>query len=175
MRNGMKNALALLLAACMLFLCAAGMAESMHDEVESDLLDMDVEVGFGGMMTYGKTMPVKVKVRNFGDDFEGVLGINAYVSAKEYDRYEKEIFVPGGSQREFELDIAVYARQDTYTAELLKDGETVCTANGKPAYLVNPSSMLIGVLSTRPQNLNNLNISRENDTLGRYELWQTIP
>lgn len=175
MRNRMKNALALLLAACTLFLCAAGMAGSMHDEVENDLLDMDVEVGFGGMMTYGKTMPVKVKVRNFGDDFEGVLGINAYVSTKEYDRYEKEVFVPGGSQREFELDIAVFSRQDTYTAELLRDGEVVCTANGKPEYLVNPASMLIGVLSTRPQNLNNMNISRENDVLGRYELWQTIP
>ena len=105
MRNRMKNALALLLAACMLFLCAACLAESMHDEVENDLLDMDVEVGFNGMMTYGKTMPVKVKVRNFGDDFEGVLGINAYVSAKEYDRYEKEIFVPAGSQREFEVEL----------------------------------------------------------------------
>ena len=136
---------------------------------------MDVEVGFNGMMTYGKTMPVKVRVRNFGDDFEGVLGINAYVSAKEYDRYEKEIYVPGGSQREFELDIAVYARQDTYTAELTRDGEVLCSVNGKPDYVANPAAMLIGVLSTRPQNLNNLNISRENDALGRYELWQTIP
>ena len=170
----MKNALALLLAACMVFLCAAGLAESMHDEVETDLLDMDVEVGFGGMMTYGKTMPVTVRIRNFGDDFEGVLAVNAYVSAKEYDRYEKEIYVPGSSQREFELDIAVFARQETYTAELLQNGETVCRANGKPAYVINPSSMLIGVLSTRAQNLNNLNISRENDVLGRYELWQTI-
>lgn len=175
MRNRMKNALALLLAACMLFLCAAGLAESMHGKIESDLLDMDVEVGFNGMMTYGKTMPVKVKVRNFGEDFEGVLAINAYVSAKEYDRSEKEIYVPAASQREFELDIAVFSRQETYTAELLQDGEVICRASGKPAYVINPSSMLIGVLSTRPQNLNNLNISRENDVLGRYELWQTIP
>ena len=175
MRNRMKNALALLLAACMLFLCAACLAESMHDEVENDLLDMDVEVGFNGMMTYGKTMPVKVKVRNFGDDFEGVLGINAYVSAKEYDRYEKEIFVPAGSQREFEVDIAVFARQEKFTAELVRDGETVCSVNGKPGHVANPAAMLIGVLSTRPQNLNNLNISRENDVLGRYELWQTVP
>ena len=175
MRNGMKNVLALLLAACMLLACTAAAADTMHREVENDVLDMEVTVGFAGRMIYGKTMPVRVKIRNFGDDFEGVLGVNAYVSTKEYDRFEKEVFVPAGSQREFEVDVCVYARQKTFTAELVKDGEVVCAANGKPTVTVNPSALLIGVLSTRPQNLKNLNISLDNDVLGRYELWETIP
>ena len=175
MRNGMKNALILLLAVCTVLLCSAGTAESMHREIVSDTFDMDVSVGFDGMMTYGKVMPVRVRIRNFGDDFEGILGINAYISKKEYDRYEKEVFIPAGSEREFELSVNVYARQKTFTAELLKDGEVLCAVNGEPGLVVNPSAMLIGVLSTRPQNLNNLNISRENDVLGRYELWQTVP
>ena len=170
----MKKALALLLAACTLFLCAAGLAESMHEEIENDALDMDVSVGFDGMMTFGKTMPVRVRVRNFGDDFEGKLALNAYVSKKEYDRYEKEVFVPAGSEREFELAVNVYVRQETYSAELVKDGEVVCRANGRAARMVNPAAMLIGVLSTRPRNLNNLNIDMENDVLGRYEMWQTV-
>ena len=175
MRNGMRKLLILLLAACTLFLCAPGAAESMHEEIDSEAFDMDVEVGYDGIMTYGKTMPVWVKVRNFGDDFEGVLGINAYVSQKEYDRYEQEIFVPGGSEREFRLPVTVYARQDIFSAELVKDGRTVCRVNGKPGMVANPAALLIGVLSTRPQNLNNLNISRDNDVLARYEIWQTIP
>ena len=170
----MKKALALLLAACTLFVCAAGLAEAMHEEIGNDALDMDIRVGFDGMMTYGKTMPVRVRVRNFGDDFEGVLAMNGYVSKKEYDRYEKEIFVPAGSEREFELALTVYAAQDVYSAELVKDGEVVCRANGKPGKTVNPAAMLVGVLSTRPQNLNNLNIDLENDVLGRYEMWQTV-
>lgn len=175
MRNRMRNALSLLLAACVLFLCAAGAAETMHEEIASDTLDMEISVGYDGAMTYGKTMPMRVRIRNFGDDFEGVLGMNAYISTKEYDRYEKEIFLPAGSERIIELDISVYARQDTYTAELVKDGETVCAVNAQAEKIINPSAMLIGVLSTRPQNLNYLNIDRENDALGRYELWQTIP
>ena len=174
MRNGMRNILILLLAACTLFLCVPGLAESMHEPVENDAFDMDVKIGYDGIMTYGKTIPVKVKVRNFGEDFEGILGINAYISKKEYDRYEKEVFVPGGSEREFQLPMAVYVRQDAFTAELVKDGEVVCRASGKPSMVANPSALLIGVLSTRPKNLNNLNISRENDVLGRYELWQTV-
>lgn len=175
MRNGMKRVLAVLLAACMLLACAAAAADTMHREVENDALDMEVSVGFDGRVIYGKTMPVRVRIRNFGDDFEGVLGVNAYISTKEYDRFEKEVFVPAGSEREFEVDVSVYARQKTFTAELVKDGEVVCAANGKPTATVNPSALLIGVLSTRAQSLKNLNITLDNDVLGRFELWETIP
>ena len=175
MRNRMRNALSLLLAACVLFLCAAGAAETMHEEIASDTLDMEISVGYDGAMTYGKSMPMRVRIRNFGDDFEGVLGMNVYISTKEYDRYEKEVFLPAGSERIIELDVTVYARQNTFTAELVKDGETVCAVNAEAEKIINPAAMLIGVLSTRPQNLNYLNIDRENDVLGRYELWQAIP
>ena len=175
LRNAMKNGLILLLALCTLFLCAQAAAEQARQEAGDGTLDMEVEVGFNGLMTYGKTMPVRVRIRNFGEDFEGTLGMNAYISTKEYDRYEKTVFVPAGSERQFELAIAVYTRQERFTAELMREGETVCTADGVPDKTVNPGAMLIGVLSTRPQNLNNLNIDRENDVLGRYEMWQTVP
>ena len=147
----------------------------MHEEIENDALDMDVEVGFDGMMTYGKAMPVKVRIRNFGDDFEGVLGINAYVDSREYDRYEREVFVPAASEREFELAVSAFSRQKYFTAELVRDGEVVCAVNGSAKTVINPSAMLVGVLSTRPQNLKNMNIDQDSDVLGRYEMWQTIP
>ena len=170
-----RNVMLLLLAICVIFLCAAGSAESAQEGLKSPDFDMEVTVGYDGLMTYGKVMPVKVKIRNFGNDLEGTLGINAYVSRKEYDRYEMEVAVPAGSQREFTLYVSVYTRQDTFTAELVQDGTVVCTGTGRQKTLVNPSAMLVGVLSTRPQSLNNLNIDRDNDTLARYEQWKTIP
>ena len=104
LRNGMRKALILLLAACALFLCAAGSAESMHGEIPNEAFDMEVTVGYNGAVTYGKVIPVRVRIRNYGDDFEGVLGINAYVSNREYDRYEKTIALPAGAEREYEID-----------------------------------------------------------------------
>ena len=121
MRDWMKKTAFLLMAVCLFFACAAGTAESMHREIESDVFDMEVEIGYDGLMTYGRIMPVHVRIRNFGGDFEGVLGMNAYISQKEYDRYETEIAIPAGSEREFTLPIAVYARQEQFTAEILKD------------------------------------------------------
>ena len=175
MLNRMKHMVLFLLAVCVLCVYAAGTAETAHEEIGNDAFDMEVTVGYDGAMTYGKVMPVKVRIRNNGDDFEGVLGMNAYVNNKEYDRYERTVALPAGAEREFVLPLTVYARQDTFTAEIVKDGEVVCSAVGRPAMVVNPSAMLIGVMSTRPQNLNNLNITRDNDALARYELWQTIP
>lgn len=175
MRDWMKKTVFLLTVVCLLFVCAAGTAESMHQEIVNDAFDMEVLIGYDGMMTYGKVMPVRVRIRNFGDDLEGVLGVNAYISRKEYDRYEMKVAVPAGSMREFELAVTVYARQDQFTAEFVKDGEVLCTATASPKTLINPSAMLIGVLSTRARNLNNLTIDRDNDVLGRYEMWQTVP
>ena len=170
-----KAAAALLLIICLLCAFSAGVAETMHREIRNPDLDLEVNVGYDGMMTYGKAMPVRVVIRNFGGDFEGTLGVNAYVSDKQYDRYEMPVAVPASSTREFTLSVKVYARQDVFTAELVKDGEVVSAANGTPGQIINPSAMLIGVLSTRPQNLNNLTITRDNDVLSRYEIWQTIP
>ena len=175
LRDWMKRTIFLLTAVCLLFVCLAGTAESMHQEIANDAFDMEVLIGYDGMMTYGKVMPIRVRIRNFGDDLEGVLGVNAYISQKEYDRYETEVAVPAGSEREFELAVSVYARQEKYTAELIKDGEVLCASTASPKTLINPNAMLIGVLSTRARNMNNMTIDRDNDVLGRYEMWKTVP
>ena len=174
MLRSVRNAVLIFLAACLMLVCAAGTAESIHQKIENPAFDMEVTVGYDGMMTYGKVMPVRVRIRNFGDDFEGILAMNTHVNTREYDRYEKAVAIPAGSSREFVLYVSVYSKQNAFTAELVKDGEVVCAVNGKPKTVINPSAMLIGVLSTRPQNLKNLDISIENDTLARYEYWNTI-
>ena len=150
-------------------------AATMHTEVGNDAIEMTVQVGYDGVITYGKAFPVTVTIRNRGEDFEGRVGVNAYVTAKEYDRFETPVSLPAGAERQYVLAPTVCVRQEVFTAEVTRDGEVICAVNAKPERLANPSAMLIGVLSSRAQNLNNLTISRENDTLGRYELWQTIP
>ena len=166
-----RIAAALMLAVCLL---VSGAAATMHKEVENPALEMTAKVGYDGLITYGKAFPIRVTIRNNGEDFEGSLGVNVYISAKVYDRYEMPVSLPAGAEREYVLSPAVFAKQETFTAEITKGDEVVCAVNAAPERTVNPSAMLIGVLSTRPQNLNNLNIDRDNDVLGRYEMWQTI-
>ena len=166
---------AAVLAALVLCLSAAAACASMHEEIGHPALEMEARVGYDGMITYGKAIPLRVRVVNHGEDFEGALAVNAYVNKKEYDRFEIPVTLPQGSEREYLLAPTAYARQLVFTAEITRDGETLCAVNAEADRAANPGAMLVGVLSTRPQNLSNLNIDRENDVLNRYEQWQTVP
>ena len=166
---------AAVLMALVLCLAAAVACASMHEEISHPALEMEARVGYDGLITYGKAIPLRVRIMNHGEDFEGVLAVNAYINKKEYDRFEVPVTLPKGSEREYLLAPTSYARQEVFTAEITRDGETVCTVNAAADRVANPNAMLVGVLSTRAQNLNNLNIDRENDFLNRYEQWQAVP
>ncbi len=168
---GWMAALALLLG----ILCPGALADSLHTEIGNDALEVSVALGYDGKMTYGKSMPVRVTVRNNGEDLEGTVAVNAYASGLKYDRYETDISVPAGGERTVLLAVNAGTRQDIFTVEILRENRVICAVNTKPEGIINPSAMMIGVLSSRPRNLTYLDINTENDTLNRYEFWQTVP
>ena len=174
MRRKFGRLLAFGLIMCLLAVCGTASAESMHTEIENPSLEAEVLLGYDGRITYGKAVPVRVTIRNNGEDLEGILAVNGYVSGVEYDRFESEIFVPAGGERTAVLPVTVMSVQETFTAEIVQDGEVILAVNASPDSVINPSAMLIGVLSSRPRNLANLDITQENDTLYRYEYWQTV-
>ena len=172
---GIRAAGSLVLILCLICYAFTASAATMHREVENPELEIEAILGYDGMITYGKPIPVRVVIRNWGGDFEGSLGINAYVNKKQYDRYETSVALPGGAVKEIMLPVTVEAKQEVFTIELKRGDEVVRAVNLMPAKVVNPGSMLIGVLSTRPEQLKNLDIDRDNDSLMRYEYWQTVP
>ena len=174
MRQKLGRLLAFGLIICLLAAYGPAFAESMHTEVENPSLEAEVLLGYDGRITYGKIIPVRVTVRNHGEDLEGILAVNGYVNPVKYDRFESEIFVPAGGERTVVLPVTIKSKQDTFTAEILQGGEVILAVNAKSENVINPSAMMIGVLSSRPRNLANLDITQENDTLYRYEYWQTV-
>ena len=166
-----------MIAVLMLLCLLSGtvLADTMHREVPNPDIEITAELGYDGAMTYGKVMPLRVRIVNHGEDLEGVLGMNAYATALDYNRYETEISVPSGAEKVYVLPFSVLTKQNIFTPEILRDGQVVRAVNLTPDLVINPSSMLIGVLSTRPRMMANLDISRDNDTLSRYEFWQTVP
>ena len=175
MRRKTGRLIAFGLVICLLAWAAAAAADGMHREVENAALEADVRLGYDGRITYGKPVPVRVTIRNAGEDLEGTLAVNAYVDSEKYDRFETGIFVPAGGERTFVLPVTANYRQETFTAEILRNGQIIRAVNAKPESVINPSAMLVGLLSSRPRNLANLDISQENDALMRYEYWQTVP
>lgn len=175
MRKAAGRLLAFGMILCLLLgLMGAAGADGLHQEIKNDLLDVEILPGYDGAITYGKPFPVRVTVRNRGEELNAVVAVNAYVSPVKYDRYEAEIFVPAGGERTVLLPVTAQTRQDTLTAEIVRDGKVICAVNTSPESVINPSAMMVGVLSTRPRNLAMLDISAENDTQQRYEYWKTV-
>lgn len=167
-----RLSICLLLAA--LVLPANCMAASMHRQVENPDIIMEASVGYDDGMTYGKVMPFRVRIQNNGADMKGTVAVNVYNTKTAYNRYETEIQLAQGTTREIFIPIKVYNKQEVFTAELVQDGEVICAVNTSPLQIVNPSAVLIGVLSSEPQNLAYLNVSAETDELMRGEYMQTI-
>ena len=150
-------------------------AESMHQQIDNPNLTLDVTVGYDGLMTYGKTMPVQIRIENHGADLEGIIAVNAYDSLLNYNRYEVALTLAQGSTKEILIPIRVGSQQRIFTVEVLQDGEKICAVNAAPEQLINPSSMLIGVLSPDPKDLSYMNITMETDDLLRSEYSQIVP
>ena len=159
---------------CLLAWAGAAAADGLHTEVENPELEMNVRIGYNGQITYGKAFPVRVTVRNNGGDLEGMLAVNGYVNSAKYDRFETALSVPAGGERTVVLPVVAQSRQAFFTVEIVKDGRTVCAVNSTPSGVIDPGSLMIGVLSSRPRNLANLDVSQENDVLLRYEYWKTV-
>ena len=178
MKRGLQRVTACLCALFVLLACAGWMtsaaADTMHKEVENASLEVEAELGYSGVMTYGKPFPVRIRIRNDGEDLEGKIAVNAYANTRQYDRFEMEISVPAGAEKTYVLPVTAEARQDIFTVEILRGEEVICAVNAKPGTVVNPNDMLIGVLSTRPRALAYLDIDVDNDTLSRYEYWKTV-
>ena len=134
-----------------------------------------VSIGYNGLMTYSRPMPVRPTLENSGADKSGVLAVNVYVSAQEYDRYELPLTLAAGARRQVTLPVRVYYRQASYTVEWLENGQPTASVTVSPTRTADSSTLLAGILSSEPSSLYYLNITKDSDTLHRSEYWQTVP
>ena len=135
-------------------------------------LTMEAEIGYDGAITYLRKIPVKVTLKNDGADFEGVLAMNIYRDAKNYDRYEMPVIVAKDAEVAVEMPVELTTRQTSYELELVRDGEIIASHSMKPKRIVDPSTLLVGVLGEN--SLTYMHITKSRDPLKRGELWQTV-
>lgn len=135
---------------------------------------VEAEIGYEGRVTYLSVMPLRVSLKNAGNDAAVTVAVNVRRSDTTHDRYEYPVTLAGGAEREIVLPLTLNYRQDSYTVELLENGETVASAKVRPQQLLSPSTLLVGVLSDTPEAMSYMNINQANDQLLRGDVWQTV-
>jgi hypothetical protein len=148
---------------------------SLHAVVANPDLSIEVALGYGGIVTYTKPVPVEVTLKNSGADLDGSVCVNLYRTNSSYDRVEYPLYLPAGSEKRIRFYVTLMMKQDVFTVEYRSGDQTVASVNASPSKAVSPDNCLIGVLSPNPGALSYLNIDAKNDQLLRGEYFQTVP
>ena len=93
----------------------------LHTEVPNAALSMNVDIGYGNAVTYGKYIPATVVITNTGADFSGSLCLNLYQNNIDYDRVEVSLEVASGASKRVVLPIKLQRKQSVFTFELVEN------------------------------------------------------
>lgn len=164
----MKRVLLCLLA-CVMPLCALG------QELPCTTLQVEATIGYDGVMTYGKCMPLRIRLENPGQALSATVAVNIRAGWDRYDRHEMPVTLAANEVKELCIPIQAEGRQETFTVEVWDGGEKLCAVNACPTLVANPAAMLVGVLSPTPEKLGYMNIDTATDEMFRGEYMQTVP
>ncbi len=149
-------------------------AATSQTDVQYPGLEMKASIGYDGVITYLRKLPLQVSLVNNGPDLSGLLVMNVNRDERQYDRYEYPVTVASGAQVRVTLPVELTMKQRQYQLELYIDGEVVAAETITPSRLLDPSTLLVAALSAQPQALAHLNITTSKDPLKRGEQWQVV-
>lgn len=158
-------------------LCAAlclliGIASA---EQAQSAVTLECGIGYGDAVTFLRTVPVTVQITNNGADASGVVQIDVMRDNTLYDIYEAPLSVAGGASARVTIPVELTYKQKDYAVRWVVDGAVAAEARVKPAATIDPSTLLIGVVSDNGKSLSQLDISQNSDPLMRMEYWRTVP
>ena len=136
---------------------------------------LEADIGYGGVITYVRTLPVHVRITNSDADMSGVVTVDVNRNEQEYDRYELPLSVASGSTLEASLPVVLTQMQKSYTVRWVVDGETVVQREIEPGGTIDPSSLIVGALGGNQADFSSFSITRAADPLLREEYWTVVP
>lgn len=159
------------LRGCALALCVVAL---LFPVAASAAAVLDADIGYEGAITFVRTLPVNVRITNSGADASGWIAVDVNRSQSDYDRYEWPLSIAGGSTLEVRLPVVLTQRQDRYTVRWIVDGETVAQREISPESIIDPSSLIVGMLGGDAGQSISLVVSKTADPLSRGESWAVV-
>ncbi len=138
-------------------------------------MELEAEMGYDGNATYVRKLPVSVRLTNHGSDASGKVVVDVNRSETQFDRYELPVTVAAGSTVNVTVPVVLTQRQKTYAVKWVEDGNTIAQQEIKPSVLINPASLIVGVMGGDAQSFGYMNITKATDALARNEYWATVP
>lgn len=143
--------------------------------VVNDSFDIMPTLGYDGLLLMNRWMPTFVTVTNHGEDFDGLIAVNAYLNETQYDRFELPLTLAGGATKRVVLPIRPQVQQDMYAFELIRDGKIIAEERTRPARVAPPETLTVGLLAEDAKALSYMNVPGGSADSLRGERWITLP
>ena len=105
---------------------------ALHTEVFNPDLSIEASLGYSGIITYTKPVPVEVTLKNSGGDLDGRVCVNLYRTNSVYDRVEYPLYLPAGAEKRIRFYVTLAMKQDIFTVEYRWGDQTVASVNVSP-------------------------------------------
>lgn len=143
--------------------------------VVNDDFIIDPVAGYDGLVPMGRWAPLYVTITNNGPDFDGLLGVNMFLSQTQYDRYEIPVTLASGATKRVTLPVKPLMRQDTFAYELVRDGRIIAEERRVYSRMVSPEAVIVGLLSEDFAALTYMNQRANGLNTLRGETWVGLP
>ena len=155
-----------------LALCAAML---LMPAVACAAASLEADIGYDSVITYVRTLPVRIRITNTGADASGTVMVDVNRNDREYDRYELPLSIASGSTLEASLPVVLTQMQKSYTVRWVVDGETVAQQDIEPGGTIDPSTLIVGALGGNAADFSSFSITKAADPLLREEYWTVLP
>lgn len=131
-------------------------------EIGLEKFTVDTNIGFDQQYVVGKVTPFWIGITNHGDDFDGELQIKvcSYIGATGegdiYSLYYQPIQLQKQASKQLYLNIPTENIQKNFEVSLVDKNGTVVYRKYAAAKALDPETILIGILSERPEDLSYL-------------------
>lgn len=138
-------------------------------------VSMEATIGYDGVATYVRKLPLTVTITNPGPDLQGTLAVDLVRSDTAYDRYEMPVTAASGATIQVSMPLVLTRKQKSYTVQLLQGDTVTAEASFAPRNMLNPFGLIVGAITPNPADLQSMAITQGNDVLSRQEYWNVVP
>ena len=115
MMKQMKRLAAVAACLCVLVCLSGATAQSVA---------LSAEMGYNGVVTYLRTLPIRIHLTNQGADAAGTLSVDVDRDETNYDRYTLPLTLAAGAEMDAVIPVSLSTKQSGYTIRWVVNGET---------------------------------------------------
>ncbi len=139
-----------------------GVKTPVSSIITNNNFEVSAEIGFDSLYIVNKETPIKIKIKNNGNDFQGEVSMKVYTQIRNEDMgeagkyviYYQDVDLASGAVKEYSLDSAIPAVNSAMEIEIADKNNKVIYRNNFPVTALSPDTIATAVITDNVSGMN---------------------